>query len=185
MALRDVGVRGWALVAATIVTASIFLIGAATRAFSQPPWDIAFGSLSIGLPILTLFTVWYLYDVAWAREIRRRAEVTPDVPAMATTEALVRLMDYAGGLLDRLTRYTGWFFFMILLAIFLVPSLFILVLQGWLVAGSILPSLFIAGVNTAFWIAYFYFYYKIKHENDIWKERIQWLREREKTLLER
>ena len=185
MTLRDVGRIGWLLVAATAGVAVALLVGAMTKVLFTPPWDILLASFSIALPLLALFTVWYLYDVAWPREIRRRRrEAAPEVPEMATAEALLRLMDYSGGLLDRLTRYTGWFFFLILLAIFIVPSLFSLGLQGWLV-GGLLPSLLLGGMNMVFWIAYFYFYYKIKHENDIWKERIARLRERERALLER
>jgi len=185
MTLRDVGRIGWLLVAATAGVAVALLVGAMTKVLFTPPWDILLASFSIALPLLALFTVWYLYDIAWAREIRRRRrEAAPEVPEMATAEALLRLMDYSGGLLDRLTRYTGWFFFLILLAIFIVPSLFSLGLQGWLV-GGLLPSLLLGGMNMVFWIAYFYFYYKIKHENDIWKERIARLRERERALLER
>lgn len=186
MSVRDAGKRGWALVAATTIAALALLLGAWSGLFFQPPWNLLFAGLALGVPILTLFTVWYLYEVTWSRELRKRqAQETREIATMGTAEALLRLTDYADQLLDRLTKYTGWFFFLALLAIFVVPVAFNFVLLGISESGGLLLSLIAAALNLAFWAAYFYYYYTIKHQNDLWKERIARLRERERSLAER
>lgn len=183
MSLRDVGFRGWALVTATVGTLAIYTILALAGLLFQPPWDLLGVAFGFALPTLALFTIWYLAEVVWLREMRKaREEETQEVQKMGTAEALLRLMDHADRLLDRLTRYTGWFFFLVLLALFLVPFFFSLGLLVW-AQGSWLFWVF-AGGELAFWAAYFYFYYKIKHENDLWKEWLKRLRERERVLLE-
>lgn len=185
MSVRGIGMRGWLLVAATTIALGVYLAMALAGLLFQPPWDSVAVGLGLALPILTLFTAWYFFDVVWRREIRRRRRAeSAEIPGMATAEALLRLMDYADRILDRLTRYTGWFFFLVLLALFFVPFFYSL---GFFAfgAGNVTFTLFVGGGNLAFWVAYFYYYYKIKHESDLWKERIAWLREREQSLLER
>lgn len=184
MSLRDVGKTGWVLVSVTGIAAALLLLGAWTGVLFEPTWIPVFAGLSIGVPILTLFAVWYLYDVAWGREIRkRRTRESEEIVAMGTAEALLRLMDYANQLLDRLTRYTGWFFFLMLLVIFLAPVVVNFVLLGLLSGGlSVLFSVLLGGINLGVWTAYFFYYYRIKHESDVWKERIARLRDRERSL---
>jgi len=185
MSLRDVGKTGLTLVSVLAILAAVLLMGAWSGVLFQPTWILLFAGLAVGLPILALFTVWYLYEVAFGREIRRRrAKETREVAAMGTAEALLRLMDHADALLDRLTKYTGWFFFLMLLAIFIGPVVVNLLLLGLSAFGgpSVLFNIVVGGINLAFWAAYFYYYYKIKHENDLWKERIAQLRQREKSL---
>lgn len=179
MSLRDFDIRAWALVGATLGSLAAFAL-LIVGGFHEVPILVG---LALATPILALFTIWYLYDVAYRREVRRRyaAEATT-VPQMATAEALLRILDHASSLLDRLTRYTGWFFFFIVLAIFIVSALFSIAVQALAWAGPWL-GVVLGVLQLAFWAAYFYYYYKIKHENDIWKERIAWLRERERQLL--
>ncbi|MFQ5951544.1 MAG: hypothetical protein ACE5KH_05625 [Candidatus Geothermarchaeales archaeon] len=141
-------------------------------------------SLSLAAPPVVLVTVWYFFQVLYQKEIRSSFEVkSVDTREMGTVEWLLRLLDHSESLLGRLTRYTGWLFFMIILAVILIPFLFMLgtlaTLQG---GGIILTAVFLAG-TLAFWASYFLFYYRVKHENDLWKERIAALRERERTLL--
>ena len=185
MSLRDVGKTGLTLVSVLAILAAVLLMGAWSGVLFQPTWILLFAGLAVGLPILALFTVWFLYEVAFGSEIRRRrARETREVAAMGTAEALLRLMDHADALLERLTKYTGWFFFLMLLAIFIGPVVVNFLLLGLSALGgpSALLSIVVGGINLAFWAAYFYYYYKIKHENDLWKERIAQLRQREKSL---
>jgi len=183
MSLRDVGFRGWALVTVTVGVLTAFLVFVLTGLLFQPPWDLLGVAFGLGAPILTLFTIWYFFDVVWRREIRSAQEAaTREVKVIGTAEALLRLMDYADNVLDRLTRYTGWFFFLVLLALFLVPALFSLGLSFWTQGAWFFWVL--SGIELGFWVAYFYFYYKIKHESDVWKDRLKRLREREKAVFE-
>lgn len=183
MSLRDVGIRGWALVTATVGTLALYLGLVLAGLLFQPPWDLFAVALGFALPILALFTIWYLLEVVWPREIRKaREEETEEVEKMGAAEALLRLMDHADRLLDRLTRYTGWFFFLVLIALVLVPFFFSLGLFAWAQGGWLFWAF--SGGELAFWAAYFYFYYKIKNENALWKERLRRLRERERVLLE-
>jgi hypothetical protein len=183
MSLRDVGFRGWALVTATVAVLMAFLLLALSGLLFQSPWDLLGVAFGFGVPILALFTIWYLLDVVWRREIvQDREPETRQVEAMGAAEALLRLMDYVDNVLDRLTRYTGWFFFFMLLALFLVPLLLSFGLPLWALASPLFWVL--PGVNLGLWIAYFYYYYKIKHESDVWKGRLKRLRERARTLQE-
>jgi hypothetical protein len=181
---RGIGTFGWLLVSATaagIVALSVL----AVRGFVLDPTQSQVGvGLLMGVIGLTISTIWYLWAVAWKREIRHgEGGETREVAQMATAEALLRLVDHVDGVLDRLTKYMGWFFVLVVLSLLFVPLLFTLGFFAWLQPGWI-AVLFGAG-NLFLWIVYFYFYYKIKNDNDLWKERLAWLREREKALLER
>ncbi len=184
MSVRDVGKVGWSLVAATGVLAIVVFLGAVTGTLFRPPWDLVGAGLGLALPAVLLATVWYLFDVAWAREMRaERASETREVEAMGTAEGLLRALDHATGLLDRLTRYTGRFFVLVLTLLIALPLLFSFELVSIGVGGFL--GITAGGFETVIWILYFYSYYKVKHENDLWKERIAWLRKREESLLER
>lgn len=184
MSVRDVGKVGWSLVAATVVLAIVFFLGAVTGILFRPPWDLVAAGLGLALPAVLLATVWYLFDVAWAREIRaEKAGETQEIEAMGTAEALLRALDHATGLLDRLTKYTGRFFVLVLTLLLVLPLLFSFELVS-IGSGGFL-GIATTGFETVIWILYFYSYYRVKHENDLWKERIAWLRKREESLIPR
>lgn len=183
MSLRDVGLRGWLLLTSTALTVAGLVGGTVSGYLFRPLWDTMLVGLVIATPVMVLLTVWYFFDVLWGREIRRRRRVeSKHISEMATAEALLRLINHADSLLGRLTSYVGWLFFLILLAMVLVPLLFIMGL--WAFADGGYAGMVFGAASVVFWVLYFYYYYKVKHENDLWKERIAWLRERERSLVE-
>ncbi len=104
---------------------------------------------------------------------------------VSTTEVLLALLDKSESWLTRMTKYAGWTFFLLLMLVFLLS---IVVVWGISALGG--PS------DIATWIAvvlefliwtvlaiYWFIYYRIKGENDLWKARIKELKRREEVFL--
>jgi hypothetical protein len=104
---------------------------------------------------------------------------------VSTTEVLLALLDKSESWLDRMTRYAGWTFFLLLMFVFLLS---ITIGYGITALGG--------AYDVATWIGivleiltwtvlavYWFVYYKIKGENDLWKARIRELKRREEVFL--
>lgn len=104
---------------------------------------------------------------------------------VSTTEVLLALLDKSESWLTRMTKYAGWTFFLLLILVFLLS-----IIVGWgipaLGGASDVATWIAVGLEFLIWTVlavYWFIYYKIKGENDLWMARIKELKRREEVFL--